>query len=227
MVSHDPFLLKRSNAAELYLIRHGDAIPEGDEIIPSGVYDNLPLSRTGRAQAQALAERLKETHFDAVYSSPLRRCLETGGPLFEALGVQPMVVEGLKEIRLKAKTPIPVFQEGDDLVPLSKAIRERQAETTAIAAAAGNWDVVADRESSKVFRSRVVETLNGLAKQHIGERILVFTHGGVINAYAAEVLGLEKDFFFPCVNTSLTVVRSNGDYHVLYVLNDVAHLKLG
>jgi 2,3-bisphosphoglycerate-dependent phosphoglycerate mutase len=57
--------------------------------------------------------------------------------------------------------------------------------------------------------------------------VLVFAHGGVINAYAAEVLGLTRDFFFPCANTSITLVRIAGRTRVLYMLNDVAHLKLG
>ncbi len=39
---NDPFLFQRENATELFLIRHADAIPEEDEIIPSGVYDDLP-----------------------------------------------------------------------------------------------------------------------------------------------------------------------------------------
>ena len=52
----DPFLFRHTNAAELFLVRHGDAIPDEDEIIPSGLYDNLPLSRVGREQAQALAQ---------------------------------------------------------------------------------------------------------------------------------------------------------------------------
>ncbi len=224
--THDPLLLKRDSGAELYLIRHGDAIPEADEIIPSGVYDNLPLSKTGRTQAQALAERLKEYTFDAVYSSPLRRCLETGAPLLTYLDKQPTLVEGLKEIRLLHKNPLPIVKEGEDLAPLSKAIRERQAETTTIAAITGTWDSVTEEESSKGFRKRVVETIDGIASQHIGERVLVLAHGGVINAYAAEVLGLSREFFFPCANTSLTIVRSTGEHRVLYVLNDVAHLKL-
>ena len=53
---NDPFLFQRNNAAELFIVRHADAIPGEDEIIPSGIYDDLPLSRTGRKQAQALAE---------------------------------------------------------------------------------------------------------------------------------------------------------------------------
>ena len=56
----DPFLIQHGHAAELFIVRHGDAIPGADEIIPSGIYDDLPLSRIGREQAQALANRLME-----------------------------------------------------------------------------------------------------------------------------------------------------------------------
>src|SRR5260370_39577251 len=95
----DPFLIQRSNAAEFFIVRHADAIPGEDEIIPSGIYDNLPLSRIGRKQAQALAERLADRSFDAVYSSPLLRCLETAAPLGHHLGMTRAVVQGLNEIR--------------------------------------------------------------------------------------------------------------------------------
>lgn len=224
-ITHDPFLLKRENGAELYLIRHGDAIPEADEIIPSGVYDNLPLSRVGRTQARALAERLKDDKFDAAYSSPLRRCQETADPLLAYLGLQPTLVDGLKEIHLAHQAPPPIIKEGDDLEPLSKALRAAQAETSRIAAISGSWDTVTQEEPSKEFRRRVVETLDSIANQHIGQRVLIFSHGGVINTYAAEVLGLEKEFFFPTVNTSITIVRAVGKHRVLYVMNDIAHLK--
>ena len=82
----DPFLIQRDSAAELFIVRHADAIPGADEIIPGGIYDDLPLSRIGREQAQALAERLSKLQFDAMYSSPLKRCLQTAAPLAERLG---------------------------------------------------------------------------------------------------------------------------------------------
>ncbi len=203
----DPFLLQRKHAAELFIVRHGDAIPGADEIIPSGIYDDLPLSRIGREQAIALAERLSDTHFDAMYCSPLRRCLETAAPLAERLDLAPVIVPDLKEIRLGEVRPLPAGGEGLDA--LTKALQDRQIDIVRISGTSGNWDAIENSEPSKAFRKRVVTA----------------PHGGVVNAYVAEVLGLEKDFFFPAANTSITVVRVSGKHRVLFVLNDLAHVK--
>ena len=219
----DPFLFQRANAAELFIVRHADAIPGEDEIIPSGIYDDLPLSRVGREQARALAERLSSLSFDAMYISPLRRCLETAAPLAELLGMKPVIVEGLKEIRLGNIRPLP--DDGHDLAALTKALQERQVDIVRLAGEVGHFDVIPDSESSATFRKRVVETLDEIARNHIGQRVLAFAHGGVVNAYVAEVLGLQKEFFYPAANTSITVVRVSGKHRVLYVLNDIGHIR--
>jgi 2,3-bisphosphoglycerate-dependent phosphoglycerate mutase len=226
-LANDPFLVRRENAAELFLIRHGDAIPGPEEIIPSGVYDDLPLSQRGREQAIALHERLKNLHFDTAYSSPLRRCQETAAPLIEAAGLSLHIVEDIKEITLGDVIPIPTVQEGDDLEVLTKALQDRQVDIVRLAGWTGHWDNVPGSEPSKAFRKRVVDAIDEIASKHMGQRVLIFAHGGVINAYAAEVLGLDKEFFFPCANTSLTLVRASGTHRVAYFLNDVSHLKLG
>jgi len=110
---------------------------------------------------------------------------------------------------------------------LTKALTARQVDIVRIAGSTGHWDDVPGSEPSRAFRTRVVDAIDEIASRHIGQRVLVFAHGGVINAYAAEVLGLAKEFFFPCANTSITLVRVSGKKRVVYMLNDVAHLKLG
>ncbi len=207
----------------MFIVRHGDAIPDEDEIIPSGVYDDLPLSRSGRQQAQALAERLQDMHFDAIYSSPLLRCQQTAAPLAELLRLTPILVPDVQEIRLGQVRPLPAGPE--DLAALTQALKDRQVDIVRLAGATGSWDAIENSEPSKAFRKRVVEAMDEIAGKHIGQRVIVFCHGGVINAYAAEVLGLQKDFFFPTVNTSITVVRVAGKQRVLFVMNDIAHLK--
>jgi 2,3-bisphosphoglycerate-dependent phosphoglycerate mutase len=226
-LSNDPFLFQRQSAAELMLIRHGDAIPGPEEIIPSGIYDDLPLSQKGREQARAVAERLKNMRFDAAYSSPLRRCQETAAPLIEQSKLALTIIEGIKEVTLNEIIPMPTVKEGDNLVVLTKALQARQVEIIRGAGSTGSWDTLPGSESSKAFRKRVVDSIDEIANNHIGQRVVLFTHGGVINAYAAEVLGLDKEFFFPSANTSLTLVHVAGTKRVLYFLNDIAHLRLG
>jgi 2,3-bisphosphoglycerate-dependent phosphoglycerate mutase len=222
----DPLLLRSDHATELFLIRHGDALPGADEIIPSGIYNNLPLSKVGRQQARALAERLKTMHFDAAYSSPLRRCQETAAPLLEYLTMQATLVKAIQEVRHGNVLAIPEFKDGDDLEPLTQTLRQNQEEIIRLIGTNGSWDAISGSESSKGFRKRVVTAIDEIAQQHQSERVLVFAHAGTINAYAAEVLGLEKEFFFPCANTSITVVRASGQQRVLFVLNDMAHLLI-
>jgi len=59
-----------AEATEVWLVRHGDCY---DGIMG----EDPPLSAQGREQARRLAERLYRLNFDAVYSSPLRRAVET------------------------------------------------------------------------------------------------------------------------------------------------------
>jgi len=219
----DPFLIRCKDATELFIVRHGDALPDADEIIPGGVYDDLPLSRLGREQAQTLAERLGSVQFAAIYSSPLRRCQETAAPLAQRLELTPILVPALKEIKLGNIRPLP--DHGEDLSILTEALKERQIDIVRIAGETGHWDTIPDSEPSKEFRRRIVDAFDEIASKHRGERVIAFAHGGVVNAYAAETLGLGRDFFFPAANTSITVIKVLDKQRVLYVLNDIAHIK--
>src|SRR4029079_8992231 len=57
-----------------------------------------PLNDTGRAQARRLAEELRETAVDAVYSSDLRRAFETAEILAAPHAVPVVADAGLREI---------------------------------------------------------------------------------------------------------------------------------
>src|SRR6185437_15402762 len=54
----DAFLSLKNGGTEVYMIRHGDALPGVEEVLP-GDYDDQALSARGRQQADALAERLR------------------------------------------------------------------------------------------------------------------------------------------------------------------------
>jgi probable phosphoglycerate mutase len=81
------------------LIRHGenDYVKKGR--LP-GRKPGVHLNDKGRAQAQALADRLRGAPIKAVYSSPLDRALETAKPIALALEMEVIPREGLLETEI-------------------------------------------------------------------------------------------------------------------------------
>ena len=65
----------------VYLVRHGEQV-DAEFGLPDG-----PLSERGRAQAVHLADRLSGIQFDATYTSPLQRAIETASVITERLGM--------------------------------------------------------------------------------------------------------------------------------------------
>ncbi len=224
--SSSPFLSRNDGAAELYLMRHADAVPSEEEIIAGGSYDDQPLSQKGRRQALALGARLKSVPFDVIYASPLRRTQETAAPLAEALGLPILIEPDLREVEFNQ--PVGLSDPNADKLTTLRALRARLEYVVRMAATTGKWDSVAGAEESGHFRRRIVNIVDTIAERHSGERVAIFAHGGVINVYMAALLGLERDYFYPIYNTSISQARVHptleATARLLVSLNDVAHL---
>ena len=54
--------------------------------------------------------------------------------------------------------------------------------------------------------------------------MVVVAHGGVVNAYAGHVLGVDHDMFFMPENTSISTFDLDGRGPQVRFLNDVLHL---
>jgi probable phosphoglycerate mutase len=86
----DPMGRALEGATEVWLVRHADCYLglDGDAA------EDPPLSALGREQAALLAARARRLALDAVYSSPLRRALETAHVISEHVDVD----ERLREV---------------------------------------------------------------------------------------------------------------------------------
>ena len=60
---------------ELYLIRHGKTIWNAENRLQGRT--DIELNEEGIAAAKELGEKLKNIHFDMIYSSPLKRAFNT------------------------------------------------------------------------------------------------------------------------------------------------------
>ena len=70
---------------EIIIIRHGET--EWNQTGRFQGHSDVPLSETGRAQAEALGRNLGLDHVDAIYASDLTRAIETAAPLAARFGL--------------------------------------------------------------------------------------------------------------------------------------------
>ncbi len=78
------------------LIRHGENDWVGKRL--AGRTPQVHLNATGKKQAEAISELLSQLPFNAIYSSPLERAMETAQPLAETLSLPINIQNGLQEI---------------------------------------------------------------------------------------------------------------------------------
>ena len=86
------------------------------------------------------------------------------------------------------------------------------------------WDVYPYTERNEAFRHRTVNVIEGIAAGHPGQRVVVACHGGVINAYVGEVIGLDTAMFFRPAHASVHRVRAHDLTRALWSLNETHHL---
>jgi len=152
-------------SGELVIVRHSDT-----EWSANGRHTSvtdLPLSDAGVEHAAALAPRLAERTFAAVWSSPRRRALQTA----QLAGFEPLVREGLRE-----------WEYGEYEGLTTEQIRESRP----------GWDIWRDGcpggEDAVAAGARADEVLAALPAE--GD-VLVFSHGHFSRVLTARWLGLD------------------------------------
>ena len=218
----DVMLGPKQGGTEIYFIRHADALPDAAEVV-LGHYDEQSLSELGRKQAQALAEGLQGVTLTAIYSAPLGRARQTAAPLAESKGLEVQIEPELREVELGQLHPN--VTEGVSPEEYAEALKARLREIAAIAIGEGGWGSISGAEPSAALRERITVAVNGIVARHPGVSVALVSHAGVINAYFAAILGLQRDYFFPTANTSISVVRVKEPNTLIMALNDIAHLR--
>jgi broad specificity phosphatase PhoE len=213
------FLIGSQPATSLLLVRHGQQAQPKPGVAFGDVLDP-PLSEIGERQALALGRRLADEQIDAVYTSNLLRARATGAQIAAHHGLETNTIADLREVEIfrdiSGEHGASVEEFVDPIVLLG--IRERMMFEK-------RWDVFPDTESSQDFRRRVLNTIEGIVASHVGQRVAIVCHGGVINAYIAHHLGIAQDHFFQPFHTSINLMLA-GHHNVraLRTLGDVGHL---
>ncbi|MDQ3523684.1 MAG: histidine phosphatase family protein [Chloroflexota bacterium] len=162
----------------LYLVRHGATQMTAENRFSGEV--GAELSDEGRRQAARLGDRLQDDGIAAVYASPLSRSMDTARIIAGACGVQPVVIEGLREISHGSWEGL-TRREVEDRYPKDYAAWEEDPFTFAPPGA----------ESGVAVLARALPAIRQIITAHEGQSVLVVSHKATIRLVLCGLLGID------------------------------------
>jgi probable phosphoglycerate mutase len=220
MIRNTPTLSSKSAPTDLYLVRHGETDYNRDGIVQGSGIDSV-LNETGRAQAQALAERLADTPLDAVYASTLRRAKQTA--TVAARPHEPVSKTFLRDLEeiswgiFEGEAPSPTRNDA------MQAVKDRWR--------AGEYDhAMQGGESIRDVQARALRAIEHVVAREAGRTVLVVAHGRYLRILLATVLedySLADMHRLDHTNTCVNRVEYRKGRFRAATLNCTAHLPSG
>jgi broad specificity phosphatase PhoE len=186
---------------------------------------DLALNETGLNQARLIAARLgsekplaphASAGVAAIYSSPLRRAMQTAQPLADALRIPVQPHEGLSDIDFGALEGMTVEDARQAFPEVIETWLTRPGHVK-----------FPKGDSFKKMRTRIEAMLDEVSAKHDGQTIALVSHKVVCGALLCVVLGLEADALWriqqdvACINR---FERRDAGW-VVTLVNDAHHLS--
>lgn len=200
-------------ATRVVLLRHGET--EWNRVERFRGRIDVELNQMGQRQALAVARRLSAWQIEAIYSSPMKRALQTAQPVAEACGLDVAILEGINDVDYGAWAGL--------------SAEEARAQYPEVY---GNWahtpllTQFPQGENLRQVQTRSWTALEETCSAHEGGAILLVSHVVINRVLICAALGLVDDAFWKIGqdNAAVSVLEgANGHYRVL-LLNDTCHL---
>jgi broad specificity phosphatase PhoE len=198
---------------KLILARHGETVWNIEKIYRGRT--DVNLDEVGIKQAELLGKYLSTWELEAIYSSPLRRALDTANIIahYQKIGVH--IVEGLIDFDYGEWQSLPE-QEAKRLYP----------------ALHNEWHnnphkvIMPGGESLEDVRRRAIEVVNDVLSKYQGAVVLV-SHRVVNKILICSLLGLDNSYFWNIKQDvgGITIFNYVDGRFVLTRHNDTSHLR--
>ena len=200
----------------IFLVRHGATTLSNEDRFAGST--DVPLGDNGRFQVERLSARLEAAPLTAAYSSPMRRTIETAEVVARPHGLQPTLVDALREIDHG-------HWEGRRRADVQAAFPDEYAA----------WEhdpftcAPLGGESGLQVLARALPAMEQIVRRHPGESVLVVSHKATNRLVIASLIGLELrgyrdrlDQLPACLN--LLEFNDGGNVR-LVLLNDISHYE--
>ena len=187
----------------IYLVRHG----ETEKNTLGKYYGNLDvgLNENGKMQCEHLREKLRNIEFNKVYTSEMKRAIETADIILKDRKKSIVKDHRLNEMNMGEF-------EGKDHKELEK-LYPKEWKTWC-----EDWKECSPPkgESYKEFYLRVKEFMEQVLKEEV-ENVLIVAHGGVIKSIYTYILGGDFDIFWKVSSRNGELSLIKYEYGNLYL----------
>lgn len=178
-------------------------------------WSNEDINDLGYAQVHSLSSRLAEFPIATIYTSPLKRAMNTARILAEPHKLELNVLDDLTEVGL-----------GDWQGLHRDEISQKWPEIWRQSRIDPSVVTFPNGENFQQLTERAVRAFNRIVADNTNRHTLAVTHDAVIRVLTAYVLGTSNSIYrhMEINNASLSVIRVEDDRMRLVTLNDTAHL---
>lgn len=187
----------------IFLIRHASAYNE-----QGWQEDGYSLSELGKKQADALAQRLKNTKVDRIYCSPIPRSFETCNVVAAYHpNIVPIVDESLQELSWEFWPELGHFHYDNAKELKSKLGADDQLKLLG------------------AVQKKGLDILANLYAENEGKTVFVFTHGNLIRAIVSAVMesGIRGFLSLAVDLASITILDLEDDTYHIVTVSDGCH----
>lgn len=199
---------------KIYLTRHAQTDFNKNGIVQGSGVDS-DLNDTGRRQAAAFFERYKEISFQKIYTSTLKRSIQSVSKFMDR-GIPAEHLDGLKEIDWGKREAVPITVEENEYYLY--VISQWRAGNTSLRIEGG--------ESPEDLQAKQKQALDHILSHEDEREILICMHGRAMRIFLCLLLGYKLRYMdvFEHSNMCLYQLDYTGSMFALRRWNDVSHL---
>ncbi|AEV68965.1 histidine phosphatase family protein [Acetivibrio clariflavus] len=200
----------------LIFVRHAEA--EGNYYRIFHGWTDSGITEKGHVQAKKVAERLKDIDIDVLYSSSLKRTIQTAQYIADIKGLPIIRTDKLKEINGGDWEG----QKWDDLPNLWPEEYHTWENEPHI-------HRMPNGETMKEFQERLINEVMYIINNNKGKNVCIVTHGTAIRALMCHFFHLDLEHMIDIKwydNTAVSIVDYENERFNVIVEGDASHLDL-
>lgn len=197
----------------IILVRHGET--DWNSAKRYQGYSDIALNQKGIEQAKLAAERLAGENIHAVYSSDLKRAVQTADYIASKHGLLVQKHSGFREIHFGRWEGYTYKQAMADNPDLLTAIYNGKTEVC-----------MPEGESFRLVQKRAVAALDECIEKYLGCTFVVVAHGGALCTMICKILGksLSEMWSIEQKYTAISIIEYDNGKGEFRMFNDNKHL---